>query len=722
MLHLKHLRMEGFRGFPTKSNVVEFTTPAVLIYGDNHQGKSSLLNAIEWCLYGDQCIGTKSGIRERVGGWEVVSRSAPKATVELAIETDEGVVTIKRGEVKGKGKRGKIIEITSPDGSVKKGDEAEQEIVRLVGLSFRDFATTVHQHQETIRDIVIQKPKDRNDAIDRLLGLSDYRNVLEGIRKSRITDIEKGLHRQRDELAARIEQALSLRQNDLEQKKEEAVSSGLNENELNENKLLEGANNVGRQIAEFASELGVTATPISAPSDWRGFPSFGDEAKKELERLWSESPDVKEQSQLTKSRTEADSLKAEYSKCNQDAVTAERELDTFEQEHGNQDQIDADIQGIQESISAVDTEIGQVSPKAKLVEEGIAILESAAPDESTDLCPLCGEEVPDLLSHLKKKWTEEIESQVQDLQVRRNDLRKKEGELKRLKDKLANLTDQVKGAKNRLEGSTQKVAEFLDRELTDQDDPTALLNAEMERANSRLEAIESAIKDKRDTLNRISDSLEQLNLLYDVLAFEEKIGDIERITETDEYRELEEILDKVAELMVDVELLEKLVRKCIREEAESRMIDAKKAIDDYFQRIVGNPGIRKLNVEIEEDKRTGGNSYRFCDENGQELNPVLSQGDLNGLALSMFLGLVEACSHPVGFVLMDDPSQSLGTLQKKRLVEVLDAVCQSSRSIVVATMDTEVREYLETNLTKAKTIYEVSNWKPESGPEVSKQV
>jgi len=212
----------------------------------------------------------------------------------------------------------------------------------------------------------------------------------------------------------------------------------------------------------------------------------------------------------------------------------------------------------------------------------------------------------------------------------------------------------------------------------------------------------------------------RLKLLHEVLALEEKISEIERIAETEEYRELEETLDAVARLMADVDMLDTLVRRSMREEAESRVEHARGAIDDYFCKIVRNPGIQTLGVEIEEDRRTGGNSYRFCDSSGQDLSPILSQGDLNGLALSMFLGLVEAYSHPVGFVLMDDPSQSLGTEQKKRLVEVLDEVCRGGRCIVVATMDTELQGFLDTSLTRAKTTYQISGWHPESGPRISK--
>ena len=721
MLHLKHLQVEGFRGFPKKSNVLEFTTPAVLFCGDNHQGKSSVLNAIEWCLYGDQCIGAKSGIRERVG-WEVVNRNASAAIVELAIGRDEDVITIKRVEEKGKGKKGKHIEVTLPDGMTKKGNEAEQEIVKLLGLSFKDFSTTVYQHQETIRAIVIQRPKERNDAIDRLLGLSDYRNVLEGIRKSRIADTVRKLENQHGEFKALIEKALEIRQDDLEREKEEAVESGLNENELNEDKLLEGTDDVRKQIETFASELGIPAMPVASLSDWKDARSFRNEARKELDRLWSESPDVKEQSQLNKRRTEADTIKIGYDHHKQAVATARDKLQEFEQEHGSQEKIDDEIQNVQKDIDTVDEEIRRVSPKAKLVEEGIALLEAAAPDESRDLCPLCGEHAPNLLEHLKKKWTEEIEGQVRDLKTRRSELEKKKARLEGLKDEHVRLTNNVVEAKGQLEGSVKKAAEFLDRELTDQDDPAALLSEEIGKIDDRLKEIESAIKGKRDTLNKIYRLLNRLDLLYDVLELEEKISDIQRIEETEEYRNIEEILDKVGELVADVEILDKLVIECMREEAEDRMKDAKDAIDNYFQKIVGNPAIQKLIVGIEEDKKTGGNAYTFCDQNGKELNPVLSQGDLNCLALSMFLGLVRAYSHPVGFIFMDDPSQSLGTHQKKRLVEVLDEVCQSGRNIVVATMDAELREFLETSLTKAKAVYEVCNWKPKSGPNISKRV
>jgi len=77
MLRIKNVKIEGFRGF-TQEASFEFDNPITLLYGGNHQGKSSVLNAVEWCLYGDDCIGEKSGIRERVGTGEIAWRVREK--------------------------------------------------------------------------------------------------------------------------------------------------------------------------------------------------------------------------------------------------------------------------------------------------------------------------------------------------------------------------------------------------------------------------------------------------------------------------------------------------------------------------------------------------------------------------------------------------------------------------------------------------------------------
>ena len=94
-MKLSKVKIRNFRGvreeeFPVGSGIN-------LIEGKNGCGKSSFLNAIEWCLFGTpQVAGIGTGMQERKG-WEVCFRGAVSggaAKVELIFDTDDGEVTL----------------------------------------------------------------------------------------------------------------------------------------------------------------------------------------------------------------------------------------------------------------------------------------------------------------------------------------------------------------------------------------------------------------------------------------------------------------------------------------------------------------------------------------------------------------------------------------------------------------------------------------------------
>ncbi len=725
MLNIKKVEIEGFRGFTQKTSI-EFENPVTLLYGGNHQGKSSVLNATEWCLYGDECIGEKSGIRERVGkgemAWRVVNDNSEKAQVELEIKGEQGGFTITRTEAKGKGKKGKSIKISLPNGTEKEVDEADQEIARLLRVSFKDFATTVYQHQETIHDFVIQTPSEQSAVMDRLLGLSDYRNILDGIKKSDVLKVQRELTEEFNKFQIRLQEAIKIRQKDLDDKRSKAKERELGEEELNENKLLELAESTIKDISNFARLLGLTTTAISPPSDWKNTELFITDIKKECSRLWAESPEVKEQSEKQKKRSEMVSLKSQYETQYVNFKSKKKELQDFERENGNKDEIDNKIRKAFEEIEAIDKEIKRTSPKAKLIEEGISILKSSAPPNA-EICPLCGEKVSNLLEHLRKEWEEKIKAQVQELKKQQAELDKKKTDFEKLKKELAHLEEDTQREKERLKEAINNILEFLHKKLTDKDDPAAILSIEIKNINSRLKEIEDATKSKRFTIDAILEKTDIMNLLYDILLFKNKLEEINQIQKTNEYQTQEKIRTDVSNLVRDVEELSKIIKSCMLKEAEEKIDSARSAIDYYFRRITNNPAFQTLNIKVEEDKKTGGNFYIFEDQDGKKPIPVLSQGDLNSLALSIFLGLIKASgdSHPLGFILMDDSSQSLDSQQKARLVEIFNEL-SDIKNITVSTMDTELQQLLKDNITKVKTIYKFSDWAPDSGPKISKEI
>jgi len=725
MLRIKAIEIEGFRGF-TENKLIEFATPMVLLYGGNHQGKSSVLNAIEWCLYGDECIGEKSGIRERVGtgesAWRIVNDNIDKAEVKLTIESNVGTFTIVRSELREKGKKGKKIKISFPNGTEKEGNDAELEIAKLLCVSFKDFATTVYQHQETIHDFVIQKPTERSDALDRLLGLSDYRNILDGIKKSEISKIQKELAGEFSKFQVRIEEAIKIRQKDIDDKTNKAKVKGLEDEELSEMKLFEFAESTMKDINEFARQLGLTISAVPTLSDWKGTESFINNIKNECNRLWAESPDVKEQSEKQWKRSKLVSLQSQYEIQFKNYKSQKKELEDFERENGNKDGIVNKIENTSREATDIEKEIRKTNSKAKLVEEGISLLEVAAASE-TDVCPLCGKTVPNLLEHLREEWTEKIESKVRELNNKKEVLYKRKSDFEGLLKEHDRLMQDLQREKNRLKAAIDDIMEFLGKEIGDRDDPSAILSSEIKKIDSRLKEIEDAIKSKRTKIEAILDKTDKMNLIYEISLLKNKLEEINQIQKTDLYQLQKKIKNDVSVLVGEVKDLTKIIKSCMLKEAEEKITSAKSAIDEYFLKITENPAFQKLNIRVEEDAKKGGNIYSFEDQNDKNPIPILSQGDLNSLALSIFLGLAKAGgdAHPLGFIFMDDPSQSLDSQQKERLIEAIDEISEN-KNIIISTMDEEFKQFLKENIKKRKTVFTFSDWMPDGGPKISGEI
>jgi len=522
-----------------------------------------------------------------------------------------------------------------------------------------------------------------------------------------------------DDFQRILQVKIETKQKDLNEKKNEAVEKGLNEEELNQNKLFDLIKTVINDIKKFADLLGLKEKKIEPPSHWKNTQSFINEIDKEVERLWSESPDVKRQSELQDRKNDVVTLSSQYKIHHRNFISKEKKIQEFEQKNGRRDKIKNEIEKLVKEIEEIDKKIKQISPKAKLIEEGISILESAVPKDS-NVCPLCGEEVPNLLEHLKEVWKEKIKSKTLELKKKQEEFVTRKKNFKGLIDEYDRLDEDLKRERHELEEDIQNISEFLGRKLSDKDDPLVLLSKEINAIDSDLREIESAIRNKRAKMSAIDEKIKVINLLYGILLLKNNLEEINQIQYTKEYQRQEEIRTDASGIVRSVEKTRDVIKNILRKEAEEKVDKARKSIDRYFRSITNNPAFQEFNIEVEEDKKTGGNYYIFEDQDGKRPIPILSQGDLNSLALSIILGLSMATedSHEIGFILMDDPSQSLDKQQKNRLVEVFNELSEV-KDIIVSTMDSELKQSLKNNLTKVKKIYNFSGWEPDSGPGIT---
>ena len=84
------------------------------------------------------------------------------------------------------------------------------------------------------------------------------------------------------------------------------------------------------------------------------------------------------------------------------------------------------------------------------------------------------------------------------------------------------------------------------------------------------------------------------------------------------------------------------------------------------------------------------------------------------------MALEGAEDMPFDFIIMDDPSQSLGSHHKGNLVDILNEVLKSKK-VIVSTMDAELQDLLSRKITKIKTCYSFEDWSDTTGPVIKKE-
>lgn len=724
MFDLARLKVRGFRGF-VREEAFEFDHPIVMLFGENDRGKSSTLNAVEWCLFGEDCVGKKTGIPERIN-WEVANRYAREAgvAVEAEFNSPDGTYLVTR-EATGaaKGALGTVT-LALPDGTTLHGEDAERRLSSLFRSSFRDFMTTVYQHQESIRAILTEEPRERNDAIDRLLGLSQYRELLKGIRAAEVEKAQKTMENDFENFRGRAEQSIRTYDNLIREEKAKAMAEGLRDEDIAEQEALRRAKDIGQAVQSLAQDLDVAGLKVTLPQSYHEVADFRERVKKETDDLWAQAPLVANQEALAREQQELSTLKGSYDAAKATETTAHQERATFVRENGDEAALAQRLAEEKTKLSQLEDTIRDTNKRANLVREAIEYLSAAAPPASGQTCPLCFNEVPDLLAHLESEWRDKISQEVDELERQRAERTTERARLESLRSQLADLEDNLDKARSATKKCVGRLASVLGREIGKQDDPGALANTRLSEIALEQERISQAIEQKRNRISGkggIYDQLATLRTIDDIVNYEGKRAAVEELWDTKEFAELDELRDLAAQLVEDVEAIRSSLAAASREEAEAKIHTAGAALDEYFRLMTKHPAIRGLDMDVTQDKRTGLNSYAFKSKDGTAPIPILNQAGLNSLALSLFLGLARATgdTQPFSFLMLDDPAQSFGSEAKRRLVDVLEGVA-SWRKLIIATPDTELKELLTARITKSKTLYTFADWTEKDGSKVAR--
>ena len=244
MVILNRLEAHNFR----KLNItLDFPQGMLIIKGPNEAGKSTILEAILYALFGKLMRGTKE---------LAINYQSNIAKIKLTFTVNGQQYLVQR-ILKRTETHAKIYKIT-PNGLVPQAltvQETNKFIKNLLGgLSFNEVLVTNIVAQKELDKLLELKGQSREKIINALLGLESYNKAIEKIAEERR---EKGreLEAKKDKLSE-IEKRLEAYRKDLKELKEKQQKLKDNEQEFNEkNKKLEEKCPIYLKLREYKEAL-----------------------------------------------------------------------------------------------------------------------------------------------------------------------------------------------------------------------------------------------------------------------------------------------------------------------------------------------------------------------------------------------------------------------------------------------------------------------------------
>ena len=169
-MKLKSLKLENFRQH--EDSFIEFSDGITIINGTNGSGKSTILEALTWAIYGtDAARGNKDSIKFNK------AKARAKVRVELVFALDDEVFRIERFLDKAELYLGeKQIPVVT----------AQQEVTKYLtdklGMTKDEFFNTYFTGQKELNFLGNQKPLERRKFISKVLNYEKIREIQEQVR------------------------------------------------------------------------------------------------------------------------------------------------------------------------------------------------------------------------------------------------------------------------------------------------------------------------------------------------------------------------------------------------------------------------------------------------------------------------------------------------------------------------------------------------------------
>src|SRR3989344_163834 len=668
---IKKLKLENIRSYVNQE--IEFPIGSILLSGDIGSGKSTILLAIDFALFGLQ--------RGSLDGNSLLRNGTNKGSVELTFDIDGKEVIIKRSLKRVKDSSGQDQGFIISNG--KKEDlspvELKQRVLELFNYPQElvtkskslIFRFTVYTPQEEMKHILLEDKDSRLDTLRKVFGVDKYKRLIENS---------------------------NLFVNAIKVKKKEFSMLLSSYAEFNEEKEKLGEDN--KSIERITEKLKL---------DLKHFVDFRERLIMELNSVEDNNKKLNELK--TKLRVNESGLNLNMNSLNNaknDMVDLKKKIDNLEKDvydYYIEKDTDEKINLKENEIKNFESELNELN--FKLNE---AVIKKKSFDEinksinSLDICPLCKQKVSEdhkhtIIDEEKKKINQFLDNiPIIDIRINlinkeREKLRKEIDELKEIKskyeyhllkkrdledkrerfDKLRNddikINNEINNLKKDIELLNMEISQFKDIEIE-----YSRLKREIEDIREKEKIIEIDIKSRE---NKIKDNNEILSIL------KKNIERLEIIKNN--LTKLNEIQYWIDENLINLfNTMERHIMLRVHN-------DFSNLFDRWFNILIDD---ENLNVKLDDEFTP------LIEQNGYNIDyNFLSGGEKTAAALAYRLSLNQVINNLISAIktkdllILDEPTDGFSEDQLDRIRILLEEI--NVKQIIIVSHESKIESFVE---------------------------
>lgn len=740
MVRLDKLRIKGFRGF-RDLYTFDLGHNSVLLFGQNGTGKSSLLNAVEFTLFGD--IEHFRGEEFSLTRDEIVNSFSPRkeAIVELFLTLFDGKqCSIKRIKRLGEKTTSLVLRMNEMEFD---GKDAQDKIDEIMKLSLIDFHSSVYLRQGLLRDIVIGAPRQRAEAIDSLIGIRDIDEILGSIPIGYAFGKIDELKTMMEKVEAEKIGATKAFERDIEE-----MTSALNKRGFFEPINIDSVMKIHRRIAsslhQVEKRIGLRKKHISKP-------------KADLDGISKSITQLTEyhRSLFRKTGTRMEIIRSKRNRVDnflrivRGQMQTLKELKVQEQEAlagYKPSQIDDDIASKRRELGRLRGRTEPSNKRITMFESALSIIKSK---HDIRRCPLCNTKFD--RSALVKHVQTQLESAKEDqsligFQRRTNDLQQEIMKLQMLKSRMSDSERRFISVKDSLFNSYRDLEISEIAPLDDQafqlgiksfiEQLSVLQERLVNRKKDFKEQEEQINNEKYEMLKDIEKDIDTLRILFNVLERERQLMNLKNVL-PEAFREksnLEAKLNRLEEYGENLQQLCNYLEKSRKKAAKEILEALEPQINQIYRRLRPHPVYDMLDLEIKRGRGRAGKrlfSYMIKAAHTHDkqvetfVKTRFSHAQMSIAGLSIYLALVLGAPHRLEAIILDEPDQSLDLDHKENLAAILRDL-QQHKQIIVSTQDEDFQRILLEQLVppsgKSRIVYDLHDWDQNRGPRVTESI